>query len=87
MGTEKINLNIQKEQIEVVIYLDKRRLYLIRANPGHTKPWNALRYALLQTASRESEESFATIRLWIDVCESNHSHEQCARQADASLPR
>lgn len=86
-GSEKLRWNIRKEQIEVVAQLDERRRYLFRANPGHIKPWDTLRYAPLQTTSLGSEESFATIRSWIKACEIDHPHEQCARQGDALLPR
>lgn len=86
-GAEKVKWNIRKEQIEIVVRSDEGRRYLFRANPGHTKPWDTLRYAPLQTASLESKQSFTTIHSWIKACETHHPHEQCARQADAPLPR
>lgn len=85
-GTEAVGWHIQKEQIKVI---DKSRecWYLIRANPGNPKPWGTLNYAPSQTASLESEESYAVMRSWIKACETNHSHEQCTRNGDTPLPR
>lgn len=87
MGAEKVKWNIRKEQIEVVAHLEGRQRYLFRANPGHTKAWDTLKYAPLQTANLGSEESFATIRTWIQTCETGHSHDQCVRKGNTLLPR